>query len=224
LIWHDIVQLSGAILVIVGAILPIVNPLGDASLFLRLTAGCDDATRRDLAWRIAAYSFGLLLGSMLIGPFLLRLFDLSVHVIQVAGGAVVVALGWKLLNDDPKTSEVHVDGRQAITAAMSRAFYPLTMPLTVDPGAMSVAVTLGANHAHKLDGLLIQILASGIGSAIVALSVLLTYRYAARIADRIGREGMLIVLRLSAFIVLSIGVQIAWNGIKALLKEIGIAG
>lgn len=78
---HDIVHLSSAIFVIGGAILPIVNPLGDASLFLRLTVGCDDTTRRHLAWRIAAYSFGLLLGSMLIGPFLLRLFDLSVYVI-----------------------------------------------------------------------------------------------------------------------------------------------
>lgn len=225
LVWHDVLHLSGAILVIVGAILPIVNPLGDASLFLRLTDGCDEETRRDLAWRIAAYSFALLLGSMLIGPFLLRLFDLSVSVIQVAGGAIVVALGWNLLNDDPRASVVKVDARQASITAMSQAFYPLTMPLTVDPGAMSVAVTLGANHAHKLSGLLlIQLLAAVIGAAIVALSVLLTYRYANRIAHRIGRQGMLIVLRLSAFIVLSIGVQIAWNGIKTLLKEAGIAG
>jgi multiple antibiotic resistance protein len=102
LVWNDIVQLFGAILVVVGAILPIVNPPGDASLFLNLPAGCDDATRRDLARRIAVYSFGHLLGSMLIGPLLLRLFDLSVAVIQVAGGTVVIALGWNLSNHDPK--------------------------------------------------------------------------------------------------------------------------
>jgi multiple antibiotic resistance protein len=88
LVWNDIVQLFGAILVVVGAILPIVNPPGDASLFLNLPAGCDDATRRDLARRIAVYSFGLLL--------------LSVAVIQVAGGTVVIALGWNLSNHDPK--------------------------------------------------------------------------------------------------------------------------
>jgi small neutral amino acid transporter SnatA (MarC family) len=33
---------------------------------------------------------------------------------------------------------------------------------------------------------------------------------------------MVVVLRLSAFIVLSIGVQICWNGIRAMLKEVGI--
>ena len=223
LVWNDIAQLFGAILVVVGAVLPIVNPPGDASLFLNLTAGCDEATRRNIARRIAVYSFGLLLGSMLIGPLLLRLFDLSVAVIQVAGGAVVIALGWNLLNEEPRPSVVGVDAHQASITAMAHAFYPLTMPLTVDPGAMSVAVTIGANHAHTLDRLLIQLLAAVIGAAIVALAILLTYRYAERFAQRIGREGMNIVLRLSAFIVLSIGVQIAWNGIKVLLQESGVA-
>ena len=222
LVWEDLVQLSGAILVVVGAILPVVNPPGDAPLFLRLTVGCDDATRSLLARRIAVYSFALLLGSMLVGPLVLRLFDLSVAVIQVAGGAVVCALGWNLLNDESKPASVAVDPHQASAVAIAHAFYPLTMPLTIDPGVMSVAVTIGANHAHTLDRLLIQLLAGAIGAAIVALSILLTYRYAERFAERIGHKGMVIVLRLSAFIVMSIGVQIAWNGVKALLKEIGV--
>ncbi len=222
MLWSDIVQLSAAILVVVGAVLPVVNPPGDAPLFLRLTSGCDEPTRRALARHIAAYSFALLLGSMLLGSFVLRLFGLSVPVIQVAGGAVVCALGWKLLNDDSRPDETTADSRGASAAALARAFYPLTMPLTVDPGVMSVAVTIGANHAHTLDRLIMQILAAVIGSFIVALTILLTYRYADRFAARIGHRGMVIVLRLSAFIVLSIGVQICWNGIRAMLKEVGI--
>ena len=222
MVWNDFVQLFGAILLIVGAVLPVVNPPGDAPIFLRMTHGCDEATRSVLAWRIAVYSFALVLGSLLFGSLVLRLFELSVPVIQVAGGAVVCALGWNLLHDDPKPSGAAVDPQQATVAAIGRAFYPLTMPLTVDPGVMSVAITVGANHAHTLDLLLVQILAAFVGAGIVALSILLTYRYAGRFAKRIGHEGMIVVLRLSAFIVLSIGVQIAWNGVKALLKEIGI--
>ncbi len=222
MVWTDFTQLLGAILVVVGAILPVVNPPGDAPLFLRMTAGCDDATRNRLAKVIAFYSFVLLLGSMLFGSFVLRLFELSVAVIQVAGGAVVCALGWKLLNDEQKPGAMAVDPREASAAAMARSFYPLTLPLTVDPGVMSVAIAVGANHGHTLDRLLIQILAAGIGAAIVALAVLVTYRYAKSFAARIGHQGMMVVLRLSAFIVLSIGVQIGWNGVKALLKEIGI--
>jgi multiple antibiotic resistance protein len=222
MVWTDFTQLLGAILVVVGAILPVVNPPGDAPLFLRMTTGVDDATRIRLSKVIAFYSFVLLLGSMLFGSFVLRLFELSVAVILVAGGAVVCALGWRLLNDDQKAAAMPVDPREASAAAMARSFYPLTMPLTVDPGVMSVAITVGANHAHTLDRLLIQILAAAIGAGIVALAVLVTYRYAESFAARIGRQGTMVVLRLSAFIVLSIGVQIAWNGVKALLKEVGV--
>ena len=132
------------------------------------------------------------------------------------------ALGWKLLNDDVTPPDVVPDPGQASRLALGKSFYPLTMPLTVDPGVMSVAVTIGANHAHTLDRLLVQFLAAVIGACIVAVTILLTYRYADRFAARIGHKGMIVVLRLSAFIVLSIGVQICWNGIKALLKEIGI--
>jgi multiple antibiotic resistance protein len=222
MVWTDFTQLLSAILVVVGAILPVVNPPGDAPLFLRLTVGSDDATRNSLAKVIALYSFALLLGCMLFGSFILRLFELSVAVIQVSGGAVVCALGWKLLNDEQKPSDMTLDPQKASAVALARAFYPLTMPLTVDPGVMSVAIAVGANHAHTLDGLLIQILAAVIGAGIVALSVLIAYRYAKAFAARIGHKGTMVVLRLSAFIVLSIGVQIAWNGVKALLKEVGI--
>lgn len=219
MVWSDLSQLLGAILVIVGAILPVVNPAGDAPLFLQMTAGCDTATRRTLAWRVSVYSFGLLLGSMVFGPFLLRVFGLSVPVIQLAGGAVVCALGWKLLNAEPKPASAVPDPREASVAALARAFYPLTMPLTVDPGVMSVAVTIGANHAHTLDRLLVQLVAAIIGAAIVSLAILITYRYAEQFATWLGHSAMNVMVRLSAFIVLAIGVQIAWNGIKALLGE-----
>jgi multiple antibiotic resistance protein len=220
--WADVNHFVVAILVIVGAVLPIVNPPGDAPLFLRLTAGCDDATRKLLARRIAGYSFILLLGSMLFGSLILRLFDLSIAVVQVTGGAVVCALGWRLLNADPKPPEAVIDRHQASDAALERSFYPLTMPLTIDPGVMSVAVAIGANHSHTLNGVLVQVAAAVSGISIVASCIWVTYRYAGRFAARIGQRGMSVVVRLSAFIVLSIGVQIGWNGVKALLKEIGI--
>ena len=222
MLWSDFTQLTGAILLIAGAILPVVNPPGDAPLFLRMTHGCDETTRSTLARHIALYSFALLLGSMLFGSFVLRMFDLSIPVVQVAGGAVVCALGWNLLNDDAQPDKSTIDPGQASRTALAQSFYPLTMPLTVDPGVMSVAVTLGANHAHTLERVFIQFLAAIIGAGVVALSVLFTYRYAERVAKWIGHRGMMVVLRLSAFIVLSIGVQIAWNGIKALLLQIGI--
>jgi multiple antibiotic resistance protein len=224
MIWSDFGLLTGAILLMVGAVLPVVNPLGDAPIFLAMTPGCDELTRADLAKRIAFYSFILLLGSMLLGSFVLRLFGLSIPVVQVAGGAVVCALGWKLLADNPKPADVTIDPVHANLMALGRAFSPLTMPLTIDAGVISVAITVGANHAHTFEHAMIQLLASVIGAGIIALSILLAYRYAQRVGKRIGHTGMMVVVRLSAFIMLCIGVGITWNGVKSLLAQIGIRG
>ena len=224
MIWSDFGQLTGAVLLMVGALLPVVNPLGDAPIFLRMTPGCDEPTRADLAKRIAFYSFILLLAAMLLGSFVLRLFGLSIPIVQVAGGAVVCALGWKLLAaETPKPADVATDFIHAKAIALGRAFAPLTMPLTIDAGVISVAITVGANHAHTIEHALIQLLAAVIGAGVIALAILLTYRYAQRVGKRIGHTGMVVVVRLSAFIMLCIGVGISWNGVKALLVEVGIA-
>jgi len=224
MISSDLGQLTSAILLMVGALLPVVNPLGDAPIFLRMTPGCDESTRADLAKRIAFYSFILLLGAMLLGSFVLRLFGISIPLVQVAGGAVVCALGWKLLADSPKSAEVTVDPIHANLIALGRAFSPLTMPLTIDAGVISVAITVGANHARTFKHVVIQLLATVIGAGIIALSILLTYRYAQRVGGRIGHTGMVAVVRLTAFIMLCIGVGIVWNGVKSLLAEIGVPG
>ena len=51
----------------------------------------------------------------------------------------------------------------------------------------------------------------------------LAYRYAARVSAWLGHTRMMALLRLSAFIVLCIGLQIGWNGVKGLLDELGAA-
>jgi multiple antibiotic resistance protein len=212
------------VLLMIGALLPVVNPLGDAPIFLAMTPGCDEPTRADLANRIAVYSFFLLLGAiMLFGSFVLLMFGLSIPVVQVGGGAVVCALGWKLLADNSKPTDLAVDAIHANAIALKRVFAPLTMPLTIDAGAISVAITVGANHAHTFKSVMIQVLASCIGAGIIALSILLAYRYAQRGGRRIGHTGMTVVVRLSAFIMVCIGVGISWNGAKALLSEAGNA-
>lgn len=220
----ELTQLTEAVLLIVGAVLPVVNPLADAPIFLRMTLGCDEPTRALLASRIALYSFFLLLGSLLVGSFVLRIFGISIPVVQVAGGAVVCALSWRLLADNSKPSDVILDAGHAKTFALGRIITPLTFPMTIDAGAISVAITVGANHAHSIKSTAIQLVASLIGAIIIAITILLTYRYAHRFSKHIGNIGMKVIVRLSAFIMLCIGVSISWNGIKSLLAEIAIQG
>ena len=220
--WSDVTQLFGAILLILGAVLPVVNPLGDAPIFLKMTPGCDEATRALLARRIALYSFFLVLGSLLFGTFVLVVFGLSIPVVQVAGGAVVCALAWNVLSDITDPIDVKVAPAHAKSIALGRAITPLTLPMTIDAGAISVAITVGAFHAQSFKNVVIHLIADVSGAAVIALCVLVTYRYAHRLSGKIGRTGTKVLIRLSAFMMLCIGVGIGWNGIKSLLVEIGI--
>ena len=103
--------------------------------------------------------------------------------------------------------------------ALRRAFYPLTLPLTIGPGSMSVAITLGANGAPHDHIDVVDILAALVGSVLLALSVYVCYAFADRLARILGPTATIVVSRLSAFLLLCIGVQIVWNGIRGLLAS-----
>ena len=210
-------QIIEGVLLVFAALFPIVNPLGGAPIFLAMTSEYTPSERASLAWLVTVNAFFLLLASVATGTYVLEFFGLSVPVVQVGGGLVVSALGWRLLQDPGALDRPSPD-----TALPRRrlAFYPLTMPLTVGPGSISVAITIGANHPHSVRSLLISGPATVIGVTLVAATVFVAYRYADRMSRLIGETGMNVLLRLTAFILFCIGVQIVWNGASALLRTL----
>lgn len=216
---EDLRQFLASMLLTLAALLPIVNPLGGAPVYLVKTI---DLTREEHAYlsrRVAINCFLLLMASLLVGTYVLDLFGLSIPIVQVGGGLVVCSLGWSLLGQPDEPIEwVHETARPISHPELSaRAFYPLTMPLTVGPGSISVAITLGANRSsHTVRSVIIENLAHAAGVLVVALSVFVCYRYAERLLRRLGPTGSAVILRLSAFILLCIGVQILWNGLTGL--------
>jgi multiple antibiotic resistance protein len=208
-------------ILIVTALFPIVNPLGGAPIFLSLTREYTSAQRNLLSWRVARNSFFLLIASLLVGTHILSFFGISLPVVQVGGGLVVISTGWKMLNWKSEEDEAE-PARRATSAGeiAQRAFYPLTLPLTVGPGSISVAITLGANAPHHARGDLLLIAAAVAGSMLTALSVYLCYASAERMSRLIGAAGMGVIMRLSSFLLLCIGVQIVWNGVSALLSTL----
>ena len=197
---------ANTFLLVYAALFPIVNPVGSAPLFLGMTRFSSEASRNRLAWSVAVNSFFLLLGSLLVGSHVLEFFGISLPVVRVGGGLVVTAFGWKLLNAEPEGPNTG----NAPAKALPDAFYPLTMPLTVGPGSISVAITLGSQRP-KTAGLdqLAQVAAGAVaGTVAMALSVYLSYRFAQRLVRLLGPDGTQVVARLSAFILLCIGIQI----------------
>jgi multiple antibiotic resistance protein len=215
----DLRHFAQTVLLVVGALLPIVDPLGAAPIYLAMTAGLMPEQREVMAKAVAVNSFLLLIASALVGAYVLDLFGLSIPAVQVGSGILVRAIAWSLLNDpgSPAVFARNATPRIPRAELEQRAFYPLTMPLTVGPGSISVALTLGANSERGIHSLVVTTSAHAIGIVITSMAVYLCYRYAHRILNGLGPTVTGVAIRLSAFILLCIGVQICWNGLHALL-------
>jgi multiple antibiotic resistance protein len=218
-----VVETAKNVLLILSALFPIVNPLGGSPVFLSLTRDYPTPARRALARQVAVNSFILLIASFMVGTHILNFFGISIPVVQLGGGLVVISNGWAMLKEKGEPDRRDVQRKVDLQDIFRNAFYPLTLPLTVGPGSISVAITLGANLPHPLKANLLATLAAMIGSALVAVSIYVCYGFADRLAAVIGESGMSIVLRLCSFLLVCIGVQIMWNGASVLVRSLAIA-
>jgi len=218
---HALGQLSKNIFLVVAALFPIVNPLGNTPIFLTLTHGLSGEGRTKLARAIAINGLVLMVVSIFIGTHILGFFGISLPVVQVGGGLVVISTGWTLLrhSDDDDAAD---DPKKPCSEAnyMRQAFYPLTLPLTVGPGSIAVAITVGANRHEGSEWDWALIVGLLVGALVIALSIYLSYRFAEKIAALLGESAMDVIIRLSSFILVCIGVQILWNGLSTLLRSV----
>jgi len=208
-----------------GALFSIVNPLSGAFIFFGATQGMEPKMRSAVSRWVAIYAFCIVAASLYVGAYVLSFFGISIPVLRVAGGIVVSMSGWRMLNEPDATEQRRSEAPsypRSINMPPSRlAFYPLTMPLTTGPGTISVAVSLGASRPTgryaALIAFFIETLAADL---LLVLLVYGSYRNAARLADLIGPTGTTIVVRLSAFLLFCIGIQVCWNGAAELLSQL----
>ena len=142
---------------------------------------------------------------------------------EVSGGLALAAMGWGLLKqEDPHPKEKQPEVDDAVLESLDKQiFYPFTFPITAGPGCIVVVVTLSARASSK--GLLTDLTAhAGMVLAIVLLSIAVyfCYRYAPAITARVPTQTAHGILRVIAFVLLCIGVQITWNGVEAMLRTV----
>ena len=213
-------QTAKSILLFVSALFPIVDPIGGSPVFLSLTRDYTRDSRKLLARSIAINSFALLVASFTIGSHVLSFFGISLPVVQVGGGLIVISTGWAMLKENDENDRGAVRRTVSCTDVLKDAFYPLTLPLTVGPGSISIAITLGANEPHHLRANLLAILVAVIGSTFLAVTIYLCYAFADRLGAIAGPSGLNVIIKLSAFLLVCIGVQILWNGASQLLGSL----
>lgn len=209
------------------ALLPLINPPASALELIGVVGVGDAAPYKILARKIAINTTLFLAVVALTGPYVLVFFGISIEILQCIGGAILVAMGWQLLNRpetanntrDPSITEAaHVC---ATNYWQSRAFYPLTFPITVGPGSVAVMLTLSAqakgleigNRIPALCGLLVCVV-------LLSAMIYIFYAYAPAAARKFPAPIVNGALRIVAFLLMCIGAEIAWHGLRSLLSAI----
>ena len=205
------------------ALLPLVNPLGSALVFYGLVGAAPPEVYRRLARRIAINTVLFLLVIELIGAALLAFFGISLPIVEVAGGLVLASMGWSLLNQ--KGAAAHMQEKEDQAAQGSdieelnrQTFYPLTFPITAGPGCIVIMLTLSAHAStHRLVPDLFAHLGILIAVTVLCVLVYFAYAYAPLITRKISPQTAHGIVRVIAFLLLCIGVQITWNGVSSLM-------
>lgn len=209
-------------------LLPLINPLGSALVFLGLAGNAPPDVLRSLARRIAINNIIFLAIIELLGATILNFFGISLPIVQLSGGIVIAAMGWGVLNEKSagassknKEAECGPESEADMRQLEEGVFYPFTFPITSGPGTLVGLLTLTAHISNRI--LSQNILAHiGVFLAAVVISVIcyFCYAYAPKITRAIPPSTAHGILRVIAFILLCIGIQIGWNGLSALLATV----
>lgn len=210
-------------LLIIATLLPIMNPPGNAALFLSTTDGASTKTRHSLAKMVSRNSFLMLLAFILLGSLVLKLFGISKDIVLIGGGILVMKMGWGLVTADDSVQNRNQAFTDSLTPEKMKqtAFFPLSFPITVGPGTLAACLTVGANfNAPSTTVMVIRLLGGFTGIVAIAIIVRVCYGYAEKIITSMGVTGGIIFMRISAFILLCIGIQLMWNGFANSVTEL----
>jgi multiple antibiotic resistance protein len=178
-----------------------------------MTAHLPVERRGVMARKVAIYSLLMMVGALWAGSFVLAFFGVSLAALRIAGGVVVALTAWTLLNTPERHDSNRADHLATGSSDEDIALFPLTMPITAGPGTIAVAVALSASRPKTLDGFAGFFVGQSAAAVAVALVVWAAYTSTERISRLMGTVGSRIVTRMTAFLLLCIGVQIMTTGV-----------
>jgi len=195
-----------------GALFAIMNPVVNLPIFLSLTDGLAVAEQRRLARRVVLYAGTLCVIVAVLGQQILALFGIDIESFRVAGGLVLLGIGWTMLNGQRSASHAGTSAeREQQATATNVAFYPMAFPILVGPGTMT-ALLVFLHQAHT--PLNYAAYAAVIAVVLAILGITLTY--AAAIGARLSETLRTIMIRIMGMILLAIAIQMIVEGLAKL--------
>ena len=156
----------------------------------------------------------ILVSFLVGGTFIMNFFGISIPGLRIAGGLLVVGIGWKMLLGAPEPEPDSVRATNEARAKPDVSFSPLAMPMLSGPG--SIAATIGCT---SLASRWFDYLAIIVGILVVAGTSYAILRISHRIVGVIGANGMNAMTKIMGFLLVCIGIQFVVNGITAIATD-----
>lgn len=210
------VSLSHFLQLILGtviALLPIINPLASAPVFMTITEGDDEAWRKKQAFRGVCYMSGILISFLVGGSFIMPFFGLSLPGLRIAGGLLICGIAFAMFAP-PKDDREEETRRAEARAKRDVSFSPLAMPMLSGPGSIAVTIGFSSLATGWLDYVAIIL-----GILIVAVISFVVLGLSSRLVRVIGANVMSGLTRIMAFLLLCIGIQFVVNGVVGVITE-----
>lgn len=206
------VKADAAFLLAFSSLFSIINPIGGALIFYGFTKELTSSDRVKIAALIGFYSLLIMFGALWAGATILSFFGVSLDALRIAGGTVIALSGFQLLisNDAHPDHKSHERAKADAGGGdpMQLAFFPLTLPFTTGPGTIAVAITIGAGRPSSGGGFLPFFIGASLAAVVNAAIIWIGYRFADRLTRLIGPTAQQVIVRLTAFLLMCIGVQI----------------
>lgn len=192
-----------------------IDPLGVAPLFAALTSGHAAEERRRIALRAVTIAAGVLLGFALCGELLLRALGIELASFRIAGGVLLFLLSFDMLmvrHSGLRTTTETEERESGERADIS--VFPLAIPLTAGPGAMTSVVLLMGQAGGELSR-------SALVLGELALVLLLTlgcFLSAGKLMKALGITGVNVVTRVSGLLLAALAVQFVVDGVGAVAR------
>ncbi|MFI5323814.1 MAG: MarC family NAAT transporter [Thermodesulfobacteriota bacterium] len=189
------------------SLLPIVNPFSVAVTFISLSKDMDDGKRKRQSFLASVYMACILIVFLVAGVLIMKFFGISLPGIRVAGGIIIMFIGFKMLNPQPQDSPLQ------ITAGVRPgdddiAFTPLAMPMLSGPGAIAVTIGMAANAESGF-----EYIGETLGIIAVAIITYILLRISGSVKRLLGSYGVVILTRIMGFLLICISVQFVMLGI-----------
>src|SRR5271165_2125294 len=223
--WRSVAPTADvAFLLAFPSLFSIINPIGGALIFDAVTANFSHADRVRVAARVGFYSLLVMFGALWGGAYVLNFFGVSIDAVRIAGGTVVALSGFQLLTSADHYGERKNRDRQAAADDLDRdplqlAFFPLTLPFTTGPGTIAVAITIGAERPSSGAGLVAFFVGTSLAAVANAGIIWIAYRFSDRLTRFMGATARQVIVRLTAFLLMCIGVQILVGALGDLIAE-----